>query len=120
MGTSPSKPQQKSPSVEVKPSILKSLCHPLVDQVSKEVDDYFSEHWPFKDDKTRKKFISQGIPRVTCLYCAKALDDRIAFACKLITITFLTDGQSPTFQVDEVSRTRACADVNKMCLTTCP
>lgn len=94
MGTGPSKPQQKSPSAEVKPSILKSLCHPLVDRVSKEVDDYFSEHWPFKDDKTRKKFISQGIPRVTCLYCAKALDDRIAFACKLITITFLTDGQS--------------------------
>jgi len=93
MGTSPSKPQQARPSVELRPSILKSLCHPLVEQVSKEVDEYFSQHWPFKDDKTRKKFISQGIPRVTCLYCAKALDDRIAFACKLITITFLTDGK---------------------------
>lgn len=99
MGTSPNKPQQARPSTEVKPSILKSLCHPLVEQVSKEVDEYFSQHWPFKDDKTRKKFISQGVPRVTCLYCAKALDDRIAFACKLITITFLTDGKCIMLQL---------------------
>jgi len=75
------------------PSILEAKCHHLVDQVTKDVDAYFSVNWPFKDEKTRKKFMSQGIPRVTCLYCADALDDRIAFACKLITITFLTDGK---------------------------
>ena len=68
------------------------LCHPLEQEVSKEVDGYFLEHWPFPDDKARKKFLAAGFSRVTCYYFPKALDDRIHFACRLLTVLFLIDG----------------------------
>lgn len=69
------------------------ICHPLVDAVSKEVNEYFLEHWPFPTEKARKKFVAAGFPRVTCLYFPKALDDRIHFACRLLTVLFLIDGE---------------------------
>lgn len=68
-------------------------CHPLVDKVSKEVDGYFLEHWPFEDEKARKKFVAAGFSRVTCLYFPKSIDDRMHFACRLLTVLFLIDGK---------------------------
>ncbi|KAI9794983.1 MAG: carbonyl reductase (NADPH-dependent) ari1 [Peltula sp. TS41687] len=73
------------------PSNFKPICHPRVDEVSKEVDDYYLQHWDFKDDKARKKFLDAGFSRVTCLYFPEALDDRIHFACRLLTVLFLID-----------------------------
>lgn len=92
MGSMPNDEKNGSPS-DLRPSILEAYCHPLVDKVAEEVDNYFLQNWPFQTDQQRAKFVAQGFSRVTCLYCAKATDDRIAFACKLITITFLTDGK---------------------------
>ncbi|KAF2753075.1 Aristolochene synthase in complex with 12,13 Difluorofarnesyl diphosphate [Pseudovirgaria hyperparasitica] len=73
------------------PSNFGYLCHPLVEQISKEVNNYFLLHWPFPTEKSRKKFVAAGFSRVTCLYFPLALDDRIHFACRLLTILFLTD-----------------------------
>ena len=69
------------------------LCHPLVESVSRDVDGYFLQHWKFENEKARKKFLAAGFPRVTCLYFPKAQDDRIHFACKLLTVLFLIDGE---------------------------
>ena len=83
---------KESTSIEIPPSNLIPLCHPLVEEVTKEVDGYFLEHWPFPNERSRKKFVNAGFSRVTCLYFPKSLDDRIHFACRLLTVLFLIDG----------------------------
>ncbi|KAB8236269.1 terpene synthase family protein [Aspergillus alliaceus] len=80
-----------SSSLKPPPSTFQPLCHPLVEEVSKEVDNYFLQHWNFPNEKARKKFVAAGFSRVTCLYFPKALDDRIHFACRLLTVLFLID-----------------------------
>ncbi len=69
--------------------------HPRAKEVIEEVDGYFLKHWPFPGKEAREKFIAAGFSRVTCLYFPKALDDRIHYACKLLTILFLVDGEFP-------------------------
>ena len=66
-------------------------CHSRVDAIVSEVDQYFLEHWEFPDEKARKTFVKAGFSRVTCLYFPLALDDRIHFACRLLTVLFLID-----------------------------
>jgi hypothetical protein len=80
-------------SMYEKSHLAPALCHPRVDAVTKEVDGYFLDHWPFPDAKSRKKFVAAGFSRVTCLYFPKALNDRIHFACRLLTVLFLIDGR---------------------------
>lgn len=72
----------------------KSEIHPREPEVTAEVDGYFLQHWPFPDEKARKKYVAAGFPRVTCFYFPKALDDRIHYACRLLTVLFLIDGKS--------------------------
>jgi aristolochene synthase len=79
--------------VQVPPSIWTAACHPRVDAVSKQVNDWFLAHWDFPGDKARARFVAAGFPRVTCLYYPLAKDDRIHFACELLTILFLIDGE---------------------------
>lgn len=66
-------------------------CHPRVEEVSHEVNEYFLKHWEFPTAKSRKVFLAAGFPRVTCLYFPLAKDDRIHFACRLLTVLFLID-----------------------------
>lgn len=68
-------------------------CHPRENEVSAEVNSYFLQHWPFPDEKARQKFVDSGYPRVTCFYVPRALDDRIHFACRMLTVGFLIDGE---------------------------
>lgn len=81
----------KGTSTRIPPSDWSSSIHPLHEKIVSEVDGYFLEHWPFPDEKARKKFIAAGFSRVTCFYFPKALDDRIHFACRLLTLLFLID-----------------------------
>ena len=81
-------------TAEPPPSIFTPICHPLVEETIQDVDGYYLEHWGFADEKARKKFVAAGFSRVTCLYFPKALDERIRFACSLLTILFLIDGMS--------------------------
>ena len=85
------------------PSLFQYKCHRLVDQVSKEVDDWFLGNWKFEDERSRRKFLAAGFSRVTCLYFPMALDDRIHFACELLTILFLIDGRSTVQHEDQRS-----------------
>lgn len=61
--------------------------------VTKEVDEYFLQHWGFDSAKAKKKFVDAGFSRVTCYYFPKALNDRIQFACRLLAVLFLIDGE---------------------------
>lgn len=72
-------------------SIWSPKCQPCVDQVIKEVDGYFLEHWDFPTEKSKKVFVAAGFSRVTALYFPMAKDDRIHFACRLLTVLFLID-----------------------------
>lgn len=81
-----------TPAPAVIPSSWVSASYPKVEEVSAEVDGWFLQHWPFPNEKARKKFVAAGFSRVTCLYFPLARDDRIASACKLLTILFLIDG----------------------------
>ncbi|KAL8970448.1 MAG: hypothetical protein Q9197_003798 [Variospora fuerteventurae] len=76
------------------PSRFKPLCHPREKEVTKEVDQYFIDNWGFENEKQIQKFIDAGFSTVTCWYFPQALDDRIHFACRLLTVLFLIDGTS--------------------------
>ncbi|PLB51669.1 terpenoid synthase [Aspergillus steynii IBT 23096] len=65
--------------------------HPNVIAVSTEVNEYFLQRWPFRNDAERAKFRAAGFSRMTCLYFPRALQDRIPFACRLVTLLFLVD-----------------------------
>lgn len=67
--------------------------HPREKEVSSEVNAFFLNHWPFADAKSRKKFVAAGFSQVTCFYYPTALNDRISFACRLLTLLFLIDGK---------------------------
>ncbi|KID84406.1 Aristolochene Synthase [Metarhizium guizhouense ARSEF 977] len=73
----------------------------LVDHVTQDVDAWFLENWPFRNDKARQAFVNAGFSRVTCLYYPLAKDDRIHFACRLLTILFLIDDQLEHMSFDE-------------------
>ena len=75
----------------VPPSDWQPLNHPRVKEVAREVDAYFLQHWNFPDAKAEKTFINAGFSDVTCLYFPLAKDDRIHFACRLLTVLFLID-----------------------------
>ncbi|KAI5240138.1 hypothetical protein E4T43_06269 [Aureobasidium subglaciale] len=82
---------KSTPEWTIPSSTWEALCHPRVDEVSEEVDGYFLKHWPFPNAKAEKTFIGAGFSRVTCLYFPLAKDDRIHFACRLLTVLFLID-----------------------------
>lgn len=67
--------------------------HPRVAEITAEVDAFFLKHWPFESEKAKKKFVAAGFSAVTCLYFPDALDERIAFACRLLALLFLVDGE---------------------------
>ena len=87
-------PPQPQPTLAAPPSRFSPRCHPLVDSVTEEVDTYFLDNWYFENEKARKKFVAAGFSRVTCLYFPAALNDRIHFACRLLTVLFLIDGKT--------------------------
>ncbi|KAH7349074.1 Aristolochene synthase in complex with 12,13 Difluorofarnesyl diphosphate [Pyrenochaeta sp. MPI-SDFR-AT-0127] len=59
--------------------------------VTEEVDGYFIKNWPFPNQKSIRKFRGAGFSRVTCCYYPTAVDDRIHFACRLLTLLFIID-----------------------------
>lgn len=77
----------------IPPSNLTAQIHPLHEGIIAEVDAFFLQHWPFPNDKERNKFLKSAFSQATCLTFPKALDDRIHFACRLLTLLFLVDGK---------------------------
>ena len=98
------------------PSILKSRCHHLELQITREVEDYFIRHWPFPDENAVQKFRAAGFSRVTCCYFPEALDDRIVLAAQLLTLLFLVDGKHLSFQALKLNaRVDSCQTCLKIC-----
>ncbi|KAK1542486.1 aristolochene synthase [Colletotrichum paranaense] len=89
----PAKSGQRSynPSEPPPAAHFTAKIHPREREVSAEVNGFFLNHWPFADAKSRKKFVAAGFPQVTCFYYPTALNDRISFACYLLTLLFLID-----------------------------
>lgn len=83
-------------SVIPPPTRWKYLCHPRLKEVQDEVDGYFLENWKFPSFKAVRTFLDAKFSEVTCLYFPLALDDRIHFACRLLTVLFLIDGEYKT------------------------
>ncbi|KAL9628711.1 MAG: hypothetical protein Q9164_007167 [Protoblastenia rupestris] len=79
--------------VTPQPSAWTHLCHPQTQQIQDEVDRYFLENWDFPSIKASRTFLNAKFSEVTCLYFPLALDDRIHFACRLLTVLFLIDDQ---------------------------
>ncbi|KAI1356556.1 Aristolochene synthase from penicillium Roqueforti [Xylaria sp. FL0043] len=72
------------------PYLRPSWYHDM-DAVIRDVDSYFLDRWDFPSEKARRKFVVAGFSRVTCMYYPMAEQDRIGFACKLLTVLFLID-----------------------------
>jgi aristolochene synthase len=85
------------PKVSEPSSLFSPKCHPHVEEVTTEVNGYFIQHWPFETQEARKKFVGAGFSTVTCYYFPTAKDDRIHFACRLLTLLFLIDGIVSSF-----------------------
>lgn len=76
------------------PSNLVAQCHPLVDQIEATVNEYMLKEWDFPDEKSRQKYILSAFPRGTCMCFPLCKDDRMEFACRLLTVLFLIDGET--------------------------
>lgn len=74
------------------PSILSTACHPLVEEMTERVNDFFLTNWPFPDEARRRAFVAGQYARVACLAFPMANNDRIYLICVLLTIQFLIDG----------------------------
>lgn len=74
-------------------SYLVPSCHPHVAEIEQEVNDYFIRHWDFSSEKSCKKFLGAGFPRATCMCFPLSKNDRMSFACRLLTVLFLIDGK---------------------------
>ncbi|KAK8872555.1 Aristolochene synthase [Apiospora arundinis] len=85
----------------VRPTRFTPVCHPHVARVQKEVDTYFLENWPFPNSKSRKRFLGADFTRCMCYNYPEALDDRIAVACRLITLLFLVDDLLDCMSLDD-------------------
>lgn len=83
--------QRRTQRWTIPPSKWQPLNHPRAKEVAKEVDTYFLQHWNFPNAKAEKQFLNAGFSDVTCLYFPLAKDDRIHFACRLLTVLFLID-----------------------------
>lgn len=76
------------------PSAWTPQCHERAEEVGKSVEGYFLKNWLFPSQKSKAKFLKAGFPRVTCLYFPAAKDERIEYACRLLTVLFLIDGEA--------------------------
>lgn len=75
------------------PTILKSAVHPKADEICQRVEQYFLDNFQFHDEIAKNTFLAQQLPQLACLYCALGTAGRVEYACKLIVILFLANGE---------------------------
>lgn len=77
------------------PTIFTSKVHPNVDQLTKNLNEFFLKYWLFPTDNARQKFVGADFAYSSCVVWPDALDERMAHACWLCAILFLVDGTYP-------------------------
>lgn len=82
-------------------TILDIRIHPSTERVVKDVNDYFLEHWPFKTEKHRKRFVDEGYARFMCLGCPLSTEERLHWGCRLLILGFLIDDILDYMSVEE-------------------
>ncbi|KAI1274952.1 Aristolochene synthase [Xylaria sp. FL0933] len=83
------------------PSIFQALCHASYPHIATEINDYFLKHWKFRDEKSRRKFLTADYSRFACLNYPLTSNDRIGFACRIITLLFLVDDEIDFMPIEE-------------------
>lgn len=66
-------------------------CHPRADAVCAELDSFFIQHWPFKSQEERNRFLNSQTNRFACWALPLADDDRLLDTVKVNTLLFLLD-----------------------------
>ena len=67
-------------------------CHPQTDKVCEELNKYFCEHWPWRNERERELFLTAELNKWACMALPFVNDDRIVDAVKVNTLLFLFDG----------------------------
>ncbi|MCJ1344096.1 hypothetical protein MMC31_002299 [Peltigera leucophlebia] len=83
------------------PSAWTSKSHRDTEDVAHEVDQYFLRNWDFPNSKSEQTFLKAGFSKVTSLYFPTAKDDRIQYACRLLTVLFLVDDLLEEMSLEE-------------------
>jgi aristolochene synthase len=101
--TPPPPPAPKVSQVpdDLRPTTFTARKHPHTDEVVKQVNDFFLEHWPFKNDMQRKRFVDEGYAWFVCINCPMSLDERMHWGCRLLTTGFLIDDLLDRMSVQE-------------------
>ena len=82
-----------TPNSNPPPTRFAAKCHPRADEVCTELDAFFSEHWPWENERARVKFLAADTNRWACWALPLAKDDRILDSVKVNTLLFLLDGK---------------------------
>lgn len=67
--------------------------HPHELSVTMLVNNYFLLNWPFPDERSRLKFVAEGLPTWHCCQYPTSLNDRVVVASRFTVMLFLVDGK---------------------------
>ncbi|KAK7046186.1 Aristolochene synthase in complex with 12,13 Difluorofarnesyl diphosphate [Favolaschia claudopus] len=73
------------------PTIFIPKVHPMRKEITQDVNVFFLAHWPFPNEKARKKFVDSDFCYGLCATWPESVDDRMNHACRLFTLLFLID-----------------------------
>jgi aristolochene synthase len=99
--TPPPAPKASQVPGDLRPTIFTARKHPNTNEVVKHVNNFFLEHWPFKNDKQRERFVDEGYAWFVCINCPMSLDERMHWGCRLLTTGFLIDDLLDRMSVEE-------------------
>ncbi|KAK6984773.1 Aristolochene synthase in complex with 12,13 Difluorofarnesyl diphosphate [Favolaschia claudopus] len=83
------------------PTIFVPKVHPMRKDISLDVNAYFLGHWPFPNEKARRKFIDSDFCYGLCATWPESVDDRMNHACRLFTLLFLVDDLLDDMSLEE-------------------
>jgi hypothetical protein len=81
------------PAEDTPPSSWVGRCHRREPTVSKNVHEFFLEHWSWRSDRVKDGFPKQGLATWHCCNYPDSLDDRIEPGAFFCTVLFLVDGK---------------------------
>ena len=99
--TPPPTPAGSQVPMDLRPTILTARKHANTDEVVKQVNDFFLEHWPFKTEKHRRRFVDEGYAWFVSINCPMSLNERMHWGSRLLTTGFLIDDLLDRISVEE-------------------